>query len=79
MTETDNIVIEQLRLIRAENADRDRQFMLVKAELATLRAEVQNSNTHLRAVLDVLSEHTAVLGQLSARLLELQFELLGKR
>ena len=37
-----------------------------------LRAGVQSSNTHLRAVLEVLSEHSTVLRQLSERILTLQ-------
>ncbi|MGH8562702.1 MAG: hypothetical protein ACREXW_00925 [Gammaproteobacteria bacterium] len=76
MSTPENLVLEQLRIIRAENEQRDREMALIKADLTVFRAELANTNTHLRAVMEVLGTHTDVLHEISRRLLDLQYELL---
>lgn len=58
-------VLEQLRLIRAENEKRDRELALMRADFALFRA-------HLQSIVSVLGTHTDILQEINERLLALQ-------
>jgi hypothetical protein len=58
-------VLEQLRLIRAENDKRDRELALMRADFALFRM-------HLETIVNVLGTHTDVLHEINERLLGLQ-------
>ncbi len=69
-------VLEQLRLIRAENDKRDRDLALMRAEFVMFRAEFallrDGFRTHLETIIGMLSTHTDTLYQINDRLLALQ-------
>ena len=60
-------VLEQLRLIRAENDKRDREFSLMRAEFTVFR-------TQLEMIVRLLGTHTDILQEINDRLLALQRE-----
>ena len=60
-------VLEQLRLIRAENDKRDREFSLMRAEFTVFR-------TQLEMIVRLLGTHTDILQEINDRLLTLQPE-----
>lgn len=68
-------VLQQLRLIRAENEKRDRDFALLRAELAMFRGLV---DLKLDSILSMLSTHTDTLYQMNDRLLALQRQREGE-
>lgn len=65
-------VLEQLRLIRAENEKRDRELALMRAELVVFRSQLDVSRTHLETIVSVLGTHTDILHEINDRLLALQ-------
>jgi hypothetical protein len=69
-------VLEQLRLIRAENDKRDRELALMRAEFIMFRSRLdlieQLLRTHLETIVSVLSTHTDTLHEMNERLLGLQ-------
>lgn len=72
MNTPDNLVIEQLRLLRAENGKRDREVSLMKSDMTLFRAELAQANSHLRAIVEILGTHKDVLDEINERLLDLQ-------
>lgn len=64
---SDDHVLEQLRLIRAENDKGDREFSLMRAEFTVFR-------TQLEMIVRLLGTHTDILQEISDRLLALQRE-----
>jgi hypothetical protein len=62
-------VLEQLRLIRAENEKRDRELALMRADLVVFRSQLDVSRTHLETIVSVLGTHTDILHEINDRLL----------
>jgi len=65
-------VLEQLRLIRAENEKRDRELAVMRADLIVFRSQLDVSRTHLETIVSVLGTHTNILHEINDRLLALQ-------
>ena len=82
MTEVDNIVIQQLRLIRAENEKRDRDFALLRAEFVMLRSlltsQLEGFGTKLDVIVSMLSTHSETLYSINERLLVLERQREGE-
>lgn len=70
--DADNIVLQQLRLIRAENEKRDRDFALLRAEFAMFRSQLQVFESKIDTILSMLSTHTDAFYQINERLLVLE-------
>ena len=64
---SDDHVLEQLRLIRAENDKRDREFSLMRAEFTVFRTQIE-------MIVRLLGTHTDILQEINDRLLALQGE-----
>lgn len=62
-------VLEQLRLIGAENAKRDLEFALLRADFTAFR---DIANTQLSAIVRLLGTQTDALHAINDRLLALQ-------
>lgn len=69
-------VLEQLRLIRAENEKRDRELALMRAEFVMFRSRLdimeQLLRTHLETIVSMLGTHTDALYGINDKLLALQ-------
>lgn len=68
-------VLQQLRLIRAENEKLDRELALMRAEFAMFRGLV---DLKLDSILSMLSAHTDTLYQVNDNLLGLQRQREGE-
>lgn len=68
-------VLEQLRLIRAENAKRDLELALLRADFTAFRDIV---NTQLSAIVRLLGTQTDALHAINDRLLALQRQQEGE-
>jgi hypothetical protein len=71
-------VLQQLRLIRAENEKRDREFALMRAEFAMFRSQLEVFGLKLDMIVSVLGTHTDTLHQMNDRLLALQRQREGE-
>lgn len=71
-----------LRLIRAENEKRDRDFALLRAELVMLRtligSQLEGLGSKLDVIVGMLATHTDTLYAINERLLVLQREREGE-
>jgi hypothetical protein len=80
--DADNIIFQQLRLIRAENEKRDRDFALLRAEFVTLRSlitsELEGFRTKLDVIISMLSTHSDILYSMNERLLVLERQREGE-
>jgi hypothetical protein len=75
--DADNIIFQQLRLIRAENEKRDRDFALLRAEFLMLRSlmvsQLEGFGSKLDVIISMLGTHTDTLYQMNVeRLLVLE-------
>jgi hypothetical protein len=71
-------VLAQLRLIRAENEKRDRDFALLRAEFAMFRGQLQVFESKLDTILSMLGTHSDILYQMNERLLVLERQREGE-
>jgi hypothetical protein len=75
-------IIQQLRLIRAENEKRDRDFALLHAEFLMLRSlmvsTLRGFGSKLDVIISMLGTHTDTLYQMNERLLNLERQREGE-
>ncbi|MDQ3565126.1 MAG: hypothetical protein M3436_13635 [Pseudomonadota bacterium] len=71
-------VLDQLRLIRAENEKRDRELALMRAEFVVFRSQLDVFRTYLETIVSVLGTHTDTLQEINERLLGLQRQREGE-
>lgn len=75
-------VLDQLRLIRAENEKRDRDFALLRAEFVMFRSliasQLDGFGSKIDVIVSMLSGHTDTLYQINERLLVLQRQREGE-
>lgn len=75
-------VLEQLRLIRAENEKRDRELALMRSEFVMFRSQLDLFRTHLeihlQTIVSVLGTQTQILHEVNERLLTLQRQQEGE-
>jgi hypothetical protein len=75
-------IIQQLRLIRAENEKRDRDFALLRAEFLMLRSlmvsTLRGFGSKLDVIISMLGTHTDTLYQMNERLLNLERQREGE-
>jgi hypothetical protein len=80
--DADNIIFQQLRLIRAENEKRDRDFALLRAEFLMLRSlmvsQIEGFGSKLDVIISMMGTHTDSLYSINEKLLVLQRQREGE-
>jgi microcompartment protein CcmL/EutN len=78
----ENLVLAQLRELRAENAKRDREMTLVKGDIASLKHDIhavqsalQSVQSNIYSLLEIVRSHTDVLHALNERQVSIDKQL----